>query len=49
MDQGIQEWTQQNLWKTDFKIFEVIWSAMGDLITTIFLKAVFHKFYMVHS
>ena len=27
MGQGIQEWTKQNLWKTFFKKFEVIWSA----------------------
>ena len=27
MGQGIQEWTNQNLWKTFFKKFEVIWSA----------------------
>ena len=25
--QNIQEWTKQNLWKTAFKKFEVIWSA----------------------
>ena len=27
LDQGIQEWTKQNLWKAAFKKFEVIWSA----------------------
>ena len=31
MGQGIQEWTKQNLWKTAFKKFEVIWSAKGCL------------------
>ena len=29
------------MWKTAFKKFKVIWSA--------FLRAVFHKFYLVHS
>ena len=32
------------MWKTAFKKFEVIWSATSD-----FLKAVFHKVYLVHS
>ena len=27
LDQGIQEWTLSNLWKTAFKKFEVIWCA----------------------
>ena len=35
--QSIQEWTKKNLWKTAFKKFDVIWSA------------VFCKFYLVHS
>ena len=39
MEQSIQEWTKKNLWKTAFKKFEVTWSA----------KAVFHKFYLLHS
>ena len=30
--QNIQEWIQQNLWKTAFKKFEVIWSAQTDHI-----------------
>ena len=30
--------------KTATKKFEVIWSAEADHITSIFLKAVFHKF-----
>ena len=36
MGQSIQEWTNQNLWKTAFKNFE----APSD-----FLKAVCHEFY----
>ena len=27
MGQGVQEWTNLNLWKTAFKKFEGIWSA----------------------
>ena len=27
MEQSIQEWTKQNLWKTAFKKFEGKWSA----------------------
>ena len=27
MEQSIQEWTKQNLWKTAFKQFEEIWST----------------------
>ena len=30
MDQGIQEWSRYNVWKTAFKKFEVIWSAEAD-------------------
>ena len=44
MGQSIQEWTKENLWKTSFKKFEVIWSAEADYITSNFLKAVFQKF-----
>ena len=40
MRQNIQEWTKQNLWKTAFKKCEVISSN--------FLKAVFHKSYVTH-
>ena len=29
MGQSIQEWTKQNLWKTAFKKFEGVWSALG--------------------
>ena len=32
-----------------FKKFEVLWSASADHITSDFLKAVFHKFYLVYS
>ena len=38
--------------KTAFKKLKVIWSASADHIyhiTSIFLKAVFHKFYLLHS
>ena len=34
---------------TAFKKLEPIWSAEADHITSNFLKAVFHKFYLVHS
>ena len=47
MRQSIQQWTKQNLWKTSFKKFEVIWSAGTDHITSEFLKAVFRKFYII--
>ena len=40
MGQSIQEWTKQNSWKTAFKKLKT---------TSYFLKAVFHKFYLVHS
>ena len=49
MRQSIQEWTKWNLWKTAFKTFKVIWSAQADHVTSNFLKAVFHKIYLVHS
>ena len=42
MEQSIQECTKLNFWKTAFKKFEGIWSSD-------FLKAVFRKFYFVHS
>ena len=41
MRQSIEEWTKWNLCKTAF--------AYTDHITSNFLKAVFHKFHMVHS
>ena len=37
------------MWKIAFKNFEVIWSAEAEHITSNFLKAVFHKFHLVHS
>ena len=49
MGQSIQEWTKYNLWKTTFKKIEAICSASADHITSNFLKAFFHKFYLVHS
>ena len=30
MGQSIQEWTKYNLWKTAFKKFEEVWSALAD-------------------
>ena len=42
----IQEETKQNLQKTAFKIFEVIWSAQAGHITSNFLKAAFHNFFV---
>ena len=49
LGQSIQDWTKYNLWKTVFKKIEGIWSAEADHSPSIFLKAVFHKFYLVHS
>ena len=52
LGQSIQEWTMSNWWKTAFKKFE---GGMACLKRTIhhtasnFLKAVFHKFYLVAS
>ena len=36
------------MWKIAFKKFELIWSAEVDHITSNLLKAVFHKFSLVH-
>ena len=36
------------MWKTTFGKFEVVWSAKAEYITSKFLNAVFHKFYLVH-
>ena len=47
--QSIQEWTKSNLWNTACKRFEAIFSVKTDYITLSFLKAVFHKCYLVHS
>ena len=50
MRQTTQEWTKYNLRKTAFKKFEVIYSLIEQtIITSHFLMAVFHKFYLVHS
>ena len=35
--------------QTAFKTFEGVWSALAEYTLSKFLKAVFHKFYMVHS
>ena len=43
--QGIQEWTKQNLWTTAFKKK----LAKAGHMTLNYLKAVFHKFYLIHS
>ena len=40
---------QVNLWKTALKEFEGVWSAWSRPYPFEFLKAVFHKFYLVHS
>ena len=37
------------MWKTAFEKFEGIWSAQADHIPSIFLKAVFHRLYLVRS
>ena len=47
--QRIQEWTKKKLWKTAFKKFQVLRSAWVRPYRLTFLKAVFHKFYLVHS
>ena len=49
MGQHIQELTKQNLWKTAFKKFEMIWSPEADHTTSNFLKTVFHKFCLLNS
>ena len=36
------------MWKTAFKKFEVRWSVQADHVTSHFLMAVFHTFYLVH-
>ena len=47
--QSIQEWTKKKLWKTAFKKFQLLRSAWVWPYHFLFLKAVFHKFYLVHS
>ena len=37
------------MWNTVFKKFEVMRCVLTDRFTSNFLKAVFHKFYLVHS
>ena len=49
MGQYVQEWTNYNMWKTAFKNFEVVSSALEDHTLSNFLKAVFHKFCLFHS
>ena len=39
----------KKLWKTTFKKFERIWSALGRPYPFKFLKTPFYKFYLVHS
>ena len=49
LSQIIQEWTKQNLWKRAFKKFDGVYGlSKEDHISSNFLKAVFHKFYLVH-
>ena len=38
MRQSIQEWTKQNLWKTAFKKFDGIWSALSRPYSFKFFK-----------
>ena len=45
---GIQEWTKWHFWKTIFKKFEVM-VYLDRHVTSSFLEAVFHRFYMVYS
>ena len=45
---GRHQRPRKDLWKTVFKKFEVMWSVTDHIISN-FLKAVFHKFYLVHS
>ena len=47
--QSIQEWTKWNLWKTAFKKFKWYGLLKQTIITSKFLKTVFHKFHLVHS
>ena len=49
LGQSIPECTKLNLWKTALKKFEVILSVYADHTIPKFLKAVFHKFYLVLS
>ena len=49
MSQSIQNWTKESLWKTAFKKFEEAYLPKADHTTLNFLKAAFHKFYLVHS
>ena len=49
LGQSIQEWTEQIFWKTAFKKIEGLWSALSRPYPFKFLKAVFHKFYLVYS
>ena len=48
MSVRVQEWTKQNLWKITFKKFEGIRLRKKNH-TPLILKALFHKFYLVHS
>ena len=46
---SIQEWTKWNLWKTAFKDLKLYGLLKQTIITKHFLKAVFHKFNLIHS
>ena len=49
LGQSIQVWTNWNLWKTAFKkIWNDVVCKKTIYITSNFLKAVFHKFHLVH-
>ena len=46
--QGIQEWTKKSSEKQALKNLKW-YGLLRQTITTNFLKAVFHRFYLVHS
>ena len=49
LGQSIQEWTKQNLLKTSLKKFQGHALLQVDHPPPNFVKAVFHKFYLLHS
>ena len=49
LKQSIQEWSKKTLWKTVFKKIVVIWFLKTDHTTSIFLRLVSHKLYLIRS
>ena len=48
MGKSIQEWTKQNLWKTAFKKFEGVWSALNrQILPGPFLNTLTHLLFKV--